>query len=210
MSVMSQAAPAREFAFIAGHVALDVLNTVAWRLNPVQRKEDLTAYQHVLAWAALAQLISEEERQELARLAKTQPQQAAAELKAFRAARETAYAALVERDEGAVEEVVAQHRRVLCRSRLALAGDHWHWTEPELALTIPRDRMVRAVVELLTSPDLAALHQCEDVACGWVYLDSSPRRNRRWCVAADCGNRNRARRFYARQKEKAAQTPVES
>jgi predicted RNA-binding Zn ribbon-like protein len=31
-----------------------------------------------------------------------------------------------------------------------------------------------------------------------VYLDTSPRRNRRWCSAADCGNRNRARRYYAR------------
>ena len=56
------------------------------------------------------------------------------------------------------------------------------------------------MVGLLTSPEVAALHQCEDAACGWVYLDTSPRRNRRWCVAADCGNRNRARRFYARQK----------
>ena len=106
--------------------------------------------------------------------------------------------------------MVAQHRAALDRAVLRPAGDRWAWAEPELSLTTPRDRAVRAVVDLLTSPELVTLHQCEDAACGWVYLDSSPRRNRRWCVAADCGNRNRARRFYARQKEKAAQTPVES
>jgi len=52
----------------------------------------------------------------------------------------------------------------------------------------------------MTSADVALLHRCEDIACGWLYLDRSPRHNRRWCSAADCGNRNRARRHYARKK----------
>jgi predicted RNA-binding Zn ribbon-like protein len=69
-----------------------------------------------------------------------------------------------------------------------------------VCLSTPRDRVTRAVVDLLTTAELAALHQCEDQACGWVYLDTSRRHNRRWCVASDCGNRNRARRFYARHK----------
>jgi predicted RNA-binding Zn ribbon-like protein len=33
-----------------------------------------------------------------------------------------------------------------------------------------------------------------------VYLDTSPRHNRRWCSADDCGNRHRARRYYARHR----------
>ena len=139
----------------------------------------------------------------LARLAQAKPQRAEDELAAFQGLRETAYAALVEHDADAVDQLVAEHRAVLDRSRLAYTEDHWHWTEAELALTTPRDRVTRAVVGLLTSPEVAALHQCEDAACGWVYLDTSPRRNRRWCVAADCGNRNRARRFYARQKARS-------
>ncbi|MBF4571483.1 CGNR zinc finger domain-containing protein [Herbiconiux sp. VKM Ac-1786] len=31
----------------------------------------------------------------------------------------------------------------------------------------------------------------------------SPRRNRRWCVAADCGNRNRVRRHTERARAAA-------
>ncbi len=200
MSVMTVAAPAPTFDFIGGHLALDLLNTVEWRLDPRQRTDGLTAYPHVLAWAEQCALITEGEGTALDRLARSAPRQADQELEAFRSLRETAYAALVDRDPAAVDQLVTAHREVLERSRLAYTDDHWRWTEAELALTTPRDRTTRAVVDLLTSPDVAALHQCEDAACGWVYLDTSPRRNRRWCIAADCGNRNRARAFYARQK----------
>ena len=199
------AEPRVTFSRIGGHVALDLLNTVEWRLDSEQTTDDLTSYSQVLEWAQQAELINRQEQTALRRLAMKRTRQAAAELAAFQQLREAAYAALVEHHAGAVEEVVAQHREALTRAGLQPAGDRWAWTEPALALTIPRDRAVRAVIDLLTSPELAALHQCEDAACGWVYLDTSPQRNRRWCVAADCGNRNRARRFYARQKAKSAQ-----
>ncbi|MEU8433825.1 CGNR zinc finger domain-containing protein [Streptomyces sp. NPDC029216] len=56
--------------------------------------------------------------------------------------------------------------------------------------------------------DLDRLHQCEDAKCGWVCLDTSPRRNRRWCDTKDCGDRNRARAraYCARQKPKSPQS----
>ena len=200
MGIMTVAGSAPTFEFIGGHRALDLLNTVEWRLDPGQRTDDVTTYGHVLVWAEQAGLVSGAERTALERVARSAPQPAEQELAAFRTLRETAYAALVERDGAAVDQLVAAHREVLDRSRLAYTEGHWHWTEAELALTTPRDRATRAVVELLTSPEVAALHQCEDAACGWVYLDTSPRHNRRWCIAADCGNRNRARAFYARQK----------
>ncbi|HLL63124.1 MAG TPA: CGNR zinc finger domain-containing protein [Propionibacteriaceae bacterium] len=197
---MTDEAPAPTFEFIGGHVALDLLNTVEWRLDAAQRTDDFTGYAHVLAWAEQAGLITGPERMALGRLARSAERPAEQELAAFRALRETAYAALVERDGAAVDRLVAEHRDVLDRSRLVHAEGHWRWTETELALTTPRDRATRVVVDLLTSPEVAALHQCEDAACGWVYLDTSPRRNRRWCIAADCGNRNRARRYYARKR----------
>jgi predicted RNA-binding Zn ribbon-like protein len=203
MGVMTRAAPERTFEFIAGHVALDLLNTVEWRLDPSERTDDLTAYADVLAWAEQARVVTGSEPEALVRLVRSAPQQAEDELVEFRELRETAYAALVEHDADAVARLATAHREVLDRSRLAYAEDHWDWTEAELALTTPRDRVTRAVLGLLTSPEVAALHQCEDAACGWVYLDTSPRRNRRWCIAADCGNRNRARRFYARQKARS-------
>ena len=188
------------FPLVGGSAATDLLNTVSWRLDPGQRTDRLAAYADVLAWSRQAGLLHAVEHAALSRQAESTPMPAERELRRFRAHRETAYAALVEGDAAAVERIVARHRTTLARSGLRLTGDHWRWTEPELALTSPRDRATRAVVELLTSPDLAALARCGDAACGWVFLDTSPRRNRRWCIAADCGNRNRARAFYARAK----------
>ena len=45
-----------------------------------------------------------------------------------------------------------------------------------------------------------AAFTCGDDSCGWVYLDTSPRRNRIWCTAAGCGNRNRVKRHHARTR----------
>jgi len=202
MTIMSGAAGGAErpFTAIGGHLALTLLNTVRWRLDATQRVDDLTSYARVLAWAQQADLVSDRERIELQALAGAEPRWAAAEFDQFVRMREAAYAALVDGSSLAVDELVVTQREALQRARLTKAGGHWEWSEPTLSLTAPRDRAIRRVIDLLTSPDLALLHQCEDRACGWVYLDTSPRHNRRWCAAADCGNRNRARRFYARQQ----------
>ena len=190
----------RAFTQIGGHIGLTLLNTVRWRLDATQRVDDLTSYERVLDWAQQVDLVSDQERTELQALADAEPRWAAAELDQFVRMREAAYAALVDGSLLAVDELAVAQRQALQRARLTKAGGHWEWSEPTMTLTLPRDRAVRQVIDLLTSPQLALLHQCEDRACGWVYLDTSPRHNRRWCVAADCGNRNRARRFYARQQ----------
>jgi len=54
---MTDEAPAPTFEFIGGHVALDLLNTVEWRLDAAQRTDDFTGYAHVLAWAEQAGLM---------------------------------------------------------------------------------------------------------------------------------------------------------
>ncbi|WP_083433890.1 CGNR zinc finger domain-containing protein [Nostocoides australiense] len=36
-----------------------------------------------------------------------------------------------------------------------------------------------------------------------VFVDTSRQRNRRWCPADDCGNRNRVRAHYQRGRDRA-------
>jgi predicted RNA-binding Zn ribbon-like protein len=62
----------------------------------------------------------------------------------------------------------------------------------------PVDRLAVAAVDLITEIPCDRVKACDDTACGWLFLDSSHRQNRRWCSAADCGNRDRARRHYER------------
>ena len=45
------------------------------------------------------------------------------------------------------------------------------------------------------------LKRCADDACGWVFWDVSRNHSRRWCTMRVCGNRAKARRYTARQKQ---------
>jgi predicted RNA-binding Zn ribbon-like protein len=57
-----------------------------------------------------------------------------------------------------------------------------------------------SAAELLMQPDLLArVGQCADAeGCGWLFLDLTKNRSRRWCDMRDCGNRAKARRFARR------------
>jgi predicted RNA-binding Zn ribbon-like protein len=197
---MSEGGP-RSFSRIGGHVALDFLNTVEWRLDPQRATEDLPDYESILAWSRQCDILSETESADLRRRASAEGwSHVAEEHRRFLQLRETAYAALVQNSPKAADRLRNVYRDTLHNARLRQVGPNWTWFERSVTLRTPHDRVTHHVIALLTSPDLGQLHQCEDAACGWVYLDTSRRRNRRWCAAADCGNRNRARRYYARRR----------
>jgi predicted RNA-binding Zn ribbon-like protein len=59
-------------------------------------------------------------------------------------------------------------------------------------------KTVRSSVELLTSDDASRIRMCAADDCEWLFLDRSKNRSRRWCDMKVCGNRVKARRFYAR------------
>jgi len=78
----------------------------------------------------------------------------------------------------------------------------WRWAADETAL----DRMLwpvaRSAADLLTSEKLARVGQCaDDRGCGWLFLDMSRNRSRRWCDMKDCGNRAKAKRHYVRKRK---------
>jgi len=59
---------------------------------------------------------------------------------------------------------------------------------------------------LLTSLDATRLGSCQGQGCGWFFVDESPNHSRLWCSSEVCGNRERARRAYA--KRRAIATPA--
>jgi predicted RNA-binding Zn ribbon-like protein len=56
-------------------------------------------------------------------------------------------------------------------------------------------------LQFLTSDDVRLVNVCAGDDCGWVFLDRSRNRTRRWCSTADCGSRNRVRRYNARRTQ---------
>jgi len=203
---MTDAAPyvSREtYPQVAGAVALDLVNTVSWRLSPERRLEHVGGYADVVRWAEQVGLLDGVAAAELSRLAETDAAGAADEVRAVLDLREALYAAAYE---GAPSDpVVREHAAAVATGRLERDDDRWNWAFP-LDLAMPRRRIALAAVDLLLRDDLDRLGQCSDAECGWVFLDTSPRHNRRWCVASDCGNRNRVREHYARVRDAAAAT----
>ena len=77
--------------------------------------------------------------------------------------------------------VAARRRRRAPRGHRARRAP---WTCPSLAVAA-------AAEDLLTSPLGTCVAACPGVGCGWLFAD--PRRRRRWCSMAVCGNRAKAR-----------------
>ncbi|MET8907124.1 CGNR zinc finger domain-containing protein [Micromonospora sp. NPDC004551] len=191
------------FGHIAGDRMLDLVNTVSWRLGGPERAEKLTTFLDVVDWCVESDLIGADEAAALRDLAGRDEAGAERERQQVVEAREAAYATLFEADPEAAADLAARYRAAIAAADLVRAGDRWEWRDREVDIRLPRNRIVRGLVALTQRDDLDRLHQCEDAKCGWVYLDTSPRRNRRWCNTKDCGDRNRARAYYARQKARS-------
>lgn len=187
------------FPEVGGHAALDLVDTVHWRLDPRRSIDTLGTFDDVVAWCDQMGVLPGSAEQ-VTRLAASAPEAAAREHAAVLALREAVYQAVFETSAAAADHVAAEHVAALGRATFERAADQvsWSWRLPA-DLSGPRSAVALLAHSLLTS-DLAAARQCGDDACGWVYLDTSPRHNRVWCTAAGCGNRNRVARHQAKRR----------
>ncbi|GGI95751.1 hypothetical protein GCM10011581_36120 [Saccharopolyspora subtropica] len=55
-------------------------------------------------------------------------------------------------------------------------------------------------IDLLATEPFPRVAVCAWHRCGVRFLDTSPARNRQWCSMSRCGNRAKARQYYARRK----------
>jgi predicted RNA-binding Zn ribbon-like protein len=65
-------------------------------------------------------------------------------------------------------------------------------------------RVTEPLVQELASGNPDRLRVCANDMCRWVFYDESRAGHRRWCSMASCGNRAKAARHRARQKEAQA------
>lgn len=191
--------PQVDVSRLGGDVAVDFFNTVDWRLDPERQSERLTSYLHVVAWMKSCDLVAETEAATLAELARHSPEVAAEE-----------YAVLIELRDDTYEALNSDGTPLVLQGRLSTAHAEsqlvrqpdgtWAWSQTMITLRTPGHRLARELERLLTSDGAAQFHRCEDQDCGWVFIDTSRQHNRRWCSAADCGNRNRVRAHFSRTR----------
>jgi predicted RNA-binding Zn ribbon-like protein len=202
----------QRFPLIGGDPALDFANTVGFHASD-HPWEWLRGYEALVAWGWQAGLLAEDEAQRLLDEAARRPAAAASALEDAKAVRETIFRLFAAQsdsrppapaDLAALNAALAQ---AFAHLTLALAapdgGDSpvaWTWAAGPGDLDRPLWPVVRAAADLLTDERVGLVRQCAGEGCGWLFLDTSRKRNRRWCRMADCGNRAKARRHRARHK----------
>jgi predicted RNA-binding Zn ribbon-like protein len=193
--------------FIGGRLCLDFVNTVDWRTRS-QPEELLPDYFGLVDWSVRAGTVPPTEARVLAATAQKHPRAAATAFAQALVLREAFYRTVLAQAHGEtppeldLAQVVSSYALAVENARLSLDGTSFEWTFHESAADLDRPWWPVAVsaVELLTSAELARVRECEGRGCGWLFLDESRSRTRRWCSAAGCGNRERVRRYYARTR----------
>jgi predicted RNA-binding Zn ribbon-like protein len=57
-----------------------------------------------------------------------------------------------------------------------------------------------SAARLLLSQQKNRIRECANERCGWIFIDRSKNRSRKWCDMSDCGNRAKAHRFQAKKR----------
>jgi predicted RNA-binding Zn ribbon-like protein len=171
--------------FHAGDLTLDLVNTVAWRLDPTRRDDRLPTGVALARWAA-------------GLTGPHPPDWWSAALAPVTRLREQLADVLTPGDTPST----ALRRTLTEAMRRAELTDLFpaQWT-----ITVDRPRDLADLIAIhalgfLQDADPARIRQCADDACGWLFLNHSRNNSRRWCDSADCGNRNRVRQHYRRTK----------
>jgi predicted RNA-binding Zn ribbon-like protein len=201
------------FDLIGGHPALDLVNTVDWRRDPGRRRELLVTFDDLLAWARMADVVSVSDARAMRTSAHRDPRHAERTLRRARRLREVlarlASAAAAGRTPDARDmRVLNAFLRAAYRQRSLEArgaGFAWRWDAGSGdrldALLWP---IVVSAADLLTSASRQDVRECAGDGCGWLFLDTSRNRRRRWCAMEGCGNRAKARRHYERARDALA------
>jgi predicted RNA-binding Zn ribbon-like protein len=191
-------------------ICLDFANTAQWHAseNP---QEHLNSYRDLVVWGQKEGVLSAADAQKLIEKAANNRIASEKALKRAIEIREAIYrifsavAAGHIAEDGDLSILNRNFAETMARSRIIPTKNGFTWdingNKDELDWMLKP--IVRSAAELLTSDELTRVKECaDDKGCGWLFLDQSRNRSRRWCDMKDCGNRAKAKRFYERKQKK--------
>jgi predicted RNA-binding Zn ribbon-like protein len=190
---------------VAGHPALEFCNTRAGWGEPAPR-EYLRSADVLLLWCLEHDLLPEPTVDAVRHQVRADPAAGEKLLTTALELREAMYVVALGERAGPAWKVVTRHAlaaRSASRLVAQVGGGPASW-EPVLPATTaaPLLAIGHAVGDLLTTSAGTAVGACPGTGCGWLFTD--PRRRRRWCSMAACGNREKVRRHARRARTPAA------
>ena len=196
-----------DLSLLGGALCLDLANTVDWRASG-EPKDMLVDYEALVAWGRRLGLLGERETAALSERAQLEPRRAASALRRAGELREAIYGVFASIAGGGtpgrreLEVVQAAFVDGLAHAKLRPIphGAEWSWQEAGAAFDRVAWEAARSAVELLGSDRGERVKRCPAHGCGWLFVDESKNRSRRWCSMAGCGSRMKMRRQYARRR----------
>jgi predicted RNA-binding Zn ribbon-like protein len=188
---------------IGGWLCLDFINTVDCR-NSDHSLEVLSTYPNLVSWSQHANILTNDEARDLLREAALHPADAKMILERAITMREALYrifSAIANHRSPAAIDIGALNAEMSIamahvRLRSAAATNPWTYAFEDRKLDRMLWSIIHSAAELLTSDKLDRICECQGENCGWLFMDMSRNRSRRWCDMKDCGNRAKARRHY--------------
>lgn len=194
------------FKLVGGHPALDFINTVHdWNVS--QPHDYLSEFADAIRFGKAAGLLTRADdllpRQRIPRLELTRLRELRALLKRIFETRLSGQSPN-NIDLGKLSTDLAEAARA---SRLMVANRRSpqvlvtrEITAEKAGVALLRLRIVEAAATLLVSDAMRRVKSCP--TCGWLFLDASKNRSRRWCSMDTCGAVAKARRYYRRLKDR--------
>lgn len=203
---MSEARSIETLLLDGGCLCFDFINTVNSRTEE-SPYDYLKEYRDLLDWCRRQELLPEERIRKIGEFVRTNPEEAQKTLKQIKASREMLYrifsaiageSRVGDNDLKAFNTLLSgtlSHIRFSANGKTLRPG----WEKDEINLLEPLWRIGKSAYEVLTEQPADRIKECE--ACGWIFLDQSKNRSRRWCNMQTCGSAHKARRYYHRKKQ---------
>ncbi len=199
---MSSAPPSAPSSFVGGRLCLDFANTVDWRSSSAP-EELMPDYASLLDWSFRRGAISVATVETLRKRAEGEAMGAQAAYDLACDLRSQIWR-LGEATHGGEQAALDALNDMLAAApaqpRLIRCGGRYVHELPGLRLEEPLWPILWSATALIASQSIARLRCCEARGCGWLFVDESPNRSRLWCSSESCGNRERARRAYAKRR----------
>jgi predicted RNA-binding Zn ribbon-like protein len=205
---VSKKRDAGSIKLIGGALCLDFVNTVHF-YGGADPGEYLNTYHDLVAWSRHVGTITDDEAKTLSRRAAGNPAEARSVHKSGIELREAIYRIFTISIEG--QSHAREHLAVfndylaeaMMRSQIVKTqgGFFWDMAGNKAKLDWILCPVIRSAAELLVSEKFRRVKKCADPICGWLFLDISRNRSRRWCDMRDCGNRAKASRYYKKKKK---------
>ena len=210
---MIESKHAGNLKLLGGWLCLDFVNTIEW-WGKKGSVEYLKTYQDLIEWGRHTNILTYRESQMLSQKAYERRSDADRALNRGIKLRETIYqlfSAISAGNKASAETLMLFNKHLattMQSARIMESQGEYHWdaTGDKNSLDWILNPIIYSAADLLVSEELKKVKSCFNPFCGWLFLDSSRNRSRRWCDMKDCGNRAKALRFYNKKQESRAHT----